>query len=102
MYLTRANSYLYSNYNQRGAAESLPSPASNLAEWVVTKYNISAAIRQAALYSYEFSVTSKNPMEKQLHMQSTALEAMFFFFFFCSAWIEIGLMSTWGFLAALK
>lgn len=76
MYLTRANNYLYSNYNQRGTAESLPSPASNLAVYVVTKYNISAAIRQAALYSYEFSATSKNSMEKELHMHSTALEAM--------------------------
>lgn len=101
MYLTRANSYLYSNYNQRGAAESLPSPASNLAEWVVTKYNISAAIRQAALYSYEFSVTSKNPMEKQLHMQSTALEAMIFFFFLLCLdrnWINVYL----GFFGSFK
>lgn len=76
MYLTRANSYLYSNYNQRGTPEFLPSPASNLAIYVVTKYSISAAIRQAALYSYEFSVTSKNSTEKELHMQSTALEAI--------------------------
>lgn len=80
MYLTRANSYLYSNYNQRSTPESLPSPASNLAIYVVTKYNISAAIRQAALYSYEFSVTSKNSMEKEMHMQSTALEAMILVF----------------------
>lgn len=80
MCLTRTNSYLYSNYNQRGTAESLPSPVSNLAVYVVTKYNISAAIRQAALYSYEFSAASKNPKEKELHMWSTALEAMILFF----------------------
>lgn len=80
MYLTRANSYLYSNYNQRGTAESLPSPASNLAVYVVTKYTISAAIRQAALYSQEFAAASKNPMEKELHMRRTALEAMILFF----------------------
>lgn len=79
MYLTRANSYLYSNYNQRGTPESLPSPVSNLAIYVVTKY-ISAAIRQAALYPYEFSATGKNIMEKELHMQSTALEAMILVF----------------------
>lgn len=101
MYLTGVKSYLYSNYNQRGTAESLPSPASNLAVYVVTKYNISAAIRQAALYSYEFSTTSENPVDKELHMWSTALEAMILFFF-CSAWIKIGFISaSWVFFQQL-
>lgn len=62
------------------AQQPLPSLASNLAVEVVTKYNISAAIRQAALYSYEFSATSKNPMEKELQMRSTALEEIILFF----------------------
>jgi len=49
MYLTRANSYLYSNYDQRSTAEFLLSTASNIAVQIVTKTSISAAIRQAAL-----------------------------------------------------